>query len=310
MKKAIFCAGALMFGAVAFAQNTSTGTQTGSGNSAVVNQSGNNYSKVDQEFTSNTAFITQVGKNRSTVDQHGNVNPSSGNSNFARVDQDGQDQVSWMEQGGDRNRGIVEQDGTGNNSWLQQGNNAQAEDNRANIKQDGTSNRSRVLQRWDNNVADIDQLGAHNSVNLEQAAKPNQSRGNYSKIDQNGDHNKAISYQETRDAGLGTLSNREYVDQDDDYNFSRLNQRGENNLSRVTQSGNTSGIYAGTYSNEARVTQFGDMNRSFITQDDNAAGFAGAADNTATVNQSGLLGNVSTLNQHGNANSGVITQTN
>ena len=70
MKKAIFCAAALMLGTVALAQNNSTVTETGTGNTATVNQSGNNTSSVDQEFTNNKATVDQTGKNKSTVIQH------------------------------------------------------------------------------------------------------------------------------------------------------------------------------------------------------------------------------------------------
>jgi len=142
MKKVILSAAALMFGMVAFAQNTSDVAQTGIGNDATVDQVGQNESEIDQEFTDNIAIVDQTGDNKSTVNQEGVISPSSGNMNNAQVTQDGgtmNRQNSVVDQRGDENNAIVNQVGEGNDSAIGQGGlgvgNGYAENNDANVDQ-------------------------------------------------------------------------------------------------------------------------------------------------------------------------------
>lgn len=337
MKKAIFCAVALMFGATMFAQgptitrtaatsptiNDSDVNQTGWLNNATISQTEQNTSTVDQEFNRNEAMVTQVGNNWSDIDQSGEVGNlrSSGFQNEATVDQDGGRtafQVSDIDQQGDNNIVDVEQDGDDNYAKVQQGNNGNAEGNFAKVKQDGGTmsgdgNQVDVLQTYDNNYADIDQMGNNNDVLLRQVSGPNQTEGNYAVHRQDGNNNFIDSEQKTTQAApsglvINNYTNGEWVTQTGDDNGSKLRQEGEGNISIVDQQdGLINGAPHGPagVSNYADVSQTDQRNYSSITQ-----GLKGVtSDNTATVMQSGNGWNVSDITQMG-GNSATVTQTN
>ena len=325
MKKAIFCATALMFGALGFAQtspinNDSDVNQTGWLNQATINQTGQNTSSVDQEFNRNDAMVTQVGVNWSDIDQSGDVGNQrqSGYQNKATVEQHGGQnafQISDVDQEGDGNEAIVDQDGHDNNSSIRQGNNANAEDNWAKVIQNGGTaaldgNDAVVLQRYDNNYAHVEQIGTNNSVDLEQVSGPDQTEGNYADHYQNGDNNSIESLQETTQQTslqINGYTNGEWVEQTGDDNSSFLHQKGEGNVSIVGQYDGAlnAGNSPDGISNKAHVTQYDQLNYSNIQQ-----GMEGVtSDNTATVMQSGNGLNWSEITQMG-GNSASVTQTN
>ena len=329
MKKAIFCATALMFGAFGFAQtmptvNTSGVTQTGYLNDAQITQSGQNTSAVDQEFRENSAIVDQIGVNWSDIDQSGDVGnmKKSGLANSATVLQDGGNnafQISDIDQQGDGNEAIVDQYGEDNNSKIQQGNNGNAEDNYAKVYQtggtmSGDGNDADVLQRYDNNYADVYQNGNSNSVVLEQVSGPNQSEGNYAEHSQTGNRNSIVSLQETTQNApslqIGGYTNGEWVTQTGDDNGSNLHQQGEGNISIVNQLdgglSSASGFHGPSgVSNYADVTQTDQRNYSRIDQGKSFS----TSDNTVTVMQSGNGWNISDVTQMG-GNSASVTQTN
>ncbi len=112
MKKVILCAGALMFGAVAFAQS----------NSSLVGQSGNhNQSDVDQQGLSNLSFVAQSGDHNSAdVDQKAEYNEAfvvqrgSHNSAITGQNDDGLQgpaaNFSKQYQSGNHNEAVISQD--------------------------------------------------------------------------------------------------------------------------------------------------------------------------------------------------------
>jgi len=335
MKKAIFCAVALMFGATMFAQgptitrttttspaiNDSDVNQTGWLNDATITQTGQNISTVDQEFNRNEAMVTQVGNNWSDIDQSGDVGNQrqSGYQNKATVDQKGgyaAYQVSDIDQQGDNNMIDVDQDGEDNYAKVQQGNNGNAENNYAKVKQEGGTinkgNNADVLQTYDNNYADILQKGNGNDVLLRQVSGPDQSEGNYAIHSQEGDNNFIDSEQKTTQNApslqIAGYTNGEWVTQTGNDNGSKLRQEGEGNISIVDQQdGLINGAPHGPagVSNYADVSQTDQRNYSSITQ-----GLKGStSDNTATVTQSGNQWNVSNITQMG-GNSASVTQTN
>lgn len=317
MKNVMLSAAALMIGAVVFAQNTSNVTSTGSGNLTVVDQltaGGSNVSNVTQEFTDNTARVDQNGTNRSLVDQQGNVNggAASGQDNLAIIDQVGGSagaNRSSALQYGDGNYANADQDGSMNISSIQQGNlisGGGAEDNWARALQLGDANRVDILQQHDNNFGLADQTGDSNRAFMNQRSNPGSVGGSTSRMTQVGDDNFATSRQTTVvGAAVGSYSNTEIVMQNDDHNYSKLVQRGDDNLSRVNQSGSSAGVSA--WANRADVDQQNNLNTSRITQGAEAGVIT---NNLARVRQDGsVLNNTSNITQNG-ANTAIVTQNN
>ena len=268
MKKVILSAAALMFGAVAFAQTTTSGTEasvptgvapteavdnrtatTPEGNYGESIQNGNDHKvRVRQAGSDNSVYTNQSdgstsGGNKADVVQTGAVqqpnNPYSGQSNMAATVQVGGANEASTWQQGDRNmaaidQGLSDDSSTGNKASIQQGNANNAEDNQAAIAQDGTSNEANIFQTYDNNEAHIDQDGSDNKSSVRQIANPENSAGHYA------------------------------------YNI----QAGEENSSTIEQSGSAD--------NDAIAIQKGDRNQSYQVQSN--AGVAGEG-NQALVDQ-------------------------
>jgi hypothetical protein len=316
MKKAIFCAGALMFGAFGFAQNTSTATSTGTGNLVHVDQTtagGTNVSTISQEFTNNFADVDQVGTNRSLVDQQGANSAASGLGNKAIIDQNGGSSGknrSTALQYGDDNYANAMQDGSNHFSKIKQGNlPGGAEDNWARVDQfGGDGNHADIEQLHDNNWGLATQDGNTNKIVMRQRSNPGSVAGNYSQISQVGDNNRATSKQTTINptVSVPAFSNKEIVSQIGDWNKSKLVQEGDDNYSKVSQDDSNLGS-GSAWNNRADVEQLNNMNTSRITQDGVATV---TTNNYARVRQDGSIqNNTSTITQHG-ANTAYVNQNN
>ncbi|PHR14826.1 MAG: hypothetical protein COA40_01230 [Aequorivita sp.] len=226
MKKVIFCAVALMMGAVGLAQTTPVAPSAPANAQALTPmapapatanmshsiQNGNdNKVAVTQIGTSQGAYSDQdngsgLGFNQARILQTGNVSASSGVANMAEVYQRGTGNQSTQAQYGDYNESLVRQ-GSSNNSSLgnralaQQGNAAaqNGQGNQLQIDQDGNGNQARTQQRFDNNDALTDQDGDLHYADVWQRANPNGSDGHAAHIDQDGLGNDAW----VRQDGLG-----------------------------------------------------------------------------------------------------------
>lgn len=271
-------------------ENTSNVTQLGINNATVTQGSLGTYVNFSDVFQTGTnlATVDQLGANSSILTQTG--------ANWSIVDQDGGDgfwtgfdieQTSVIGQIGILNRAFVDQQGDGQSSNISQTNDVgDTKGSKAQIDQDGLSNTSDVVQIDD---------------------------ANYALIVQSGDHNVSDTDQETNDVAIPVHTSLflqgNLVHQTGSYNFSKVEQYGDNQRSDVIQEAFGGGVAADPYTNEANVLQNGEMNWSIIRQKD-AIGID--ANNTATVTETNLVsgpGNLSTANQFG-ANSVVVNQTN
>ena len=149
--------------------------------------------------------------------------------------------------------------------------------------------------------------GVANKANLMQSGTANQST-----TIQEGDENISITRQ-GRNGDDGSEGNRAMIQQgtgqNAEFNYAAIDQDGDNNQARTQQ----------TYDNsDAWTQQVGNDNKSVISQNAGPNGTDGhyamveqlGDENQSRVTQSGLGGrNVSTLNQFGNNNNAVQTQT-
>ena len=201
MKKAIFCAAALMFGAIGFAQNTSDVSQEGNDNDAGVTQSGSNTSMITQGVSgqkgySNFATVDQTGASTSEIEQYDGRDGENRNNeatvtqvgdghysmvkqldddNIAFVDQNrGIDNDSDVYQVGSSNYADVDQEGDENMSDIDQAGDAGAiePNNEAFVLQEGYKNSSTIIQDNTLNDANVHQLGDENTAVVEQANIP------------------------------------------------------------------------------------------------------------------------------------------
>jgi len=248
-------AAAMLVAVPAFAQSTSTVTQSGANGA--------------------TANVHQTGSNSSTVTQNtgagGPFDPLS-----ADVRQNGQGNNSTVLQtGAGASNAYVTQVGDSNNSYLEQ----QRVGDNANVSQRGYNGYSSVQQIGENaNAGDDGNVGV-----LQRASSLNAvsyivqgGRGNSASVDQGGDTNFSSIRQNT-----GQLA-----DHPDTTNSANATQLGSYNTSYIYQ-GETNGLSA---NNDANLTQTGDSNMSYITQNDdgNSADVTQASyGNTSTVTQSG-----------------------
>ncbi|SDE89589.1 hypothetical protein [Ulvibacter litoralis] len=295
MKHLFLCACTFLFSALSFSQssggeNVSNSTQTGTNNATVnqtalgtyVNfsdllQTGTNLATVNQ-YGANSSLITQTGSNWSTVNQNG------GDGHWTGFDIT---QTSDIVQNGVLNRAFIEQLGDGQSSIVSQDNDiGDTKGSKADIKQYGLNNTSDVVQIDD---------------------------ANYALVVQDGDHNVSDTDQQTYDVAVPVHASLflqgNLVNQTGSYNFSKVEQYGDNQRSDVTQEALGGGVAADPYTNEANVLQNGEMNWSIINQSDTVGV---DANNSASVTETNLVGgpgNLSTVNQFG-ANSINVNQTN
>ena len=218
MKKVIFCAVALMMGAVGLSQTTPVPPAAPTNAQALTPmapapptanmdhsiQNGNDQKvSVTQIGTSQGAYSDQdngtgLGFNQARILQTGNVQAASGVGNMAEVWQRGSANQSTQAQYGDYNESLIRQGMTntasaGNRALAQQGdaNAQQGENNQLQIDQDGNLNQARTQQRFDNNDALTDQDGDLHYADIWQRANPNGSDGHAAHIDQDGLSNDA-----------------------------------------------------------------------------------------------------------------------
>ena len=263
MKKAIFCAIALMVGGMTYAQvtdadgnvspvttpvpilggaaidaNTGLSIQNGDDQRVRVRQAGT-YQSV---YTNQDNGVTGTGGNQAAVRQTGSVTATSGVANAADVLQSGTTNSSWTRQEGDDNHAVTHQgqtDGTSTNNRakIRQGTGQQAEDNFAAITQNGVDNRAQTQQTYDNSDAWTQQTGLENKSMIVQDAGPNQTDGHYAMNQQEGERNESFISQQ----GNGAR------------NSARTLQRGNDNQAKQMQTatdgtggaGNDAGIQQG-----------------------------------------------------------------
>lgn len=286
---------------------SATNTQSGSGNTAVVDQTvrvGAN-SIIEQSGSLNFADVEQI-DNGSALSAHSSLIVQDGNQNIAFVIQnekgDSAGQLSEITQPGSGNYADVGQLGFADRSFV-----TQTSDSNSAIVMQGTSpvngigflqnQFSTVIQAEtgghiaivtqegsSTNNSYVDQQGATNTANVVQTGS-----GQDSYIIQTGTGNQATNLQ----GGLllfSSFGNIAYVEQVGDFNQSTIN------------------IGAFTDSNEARVTQSGDNGRSTVSQN-SLGGLSVGDQNEATVDQLlGSSGAVSLIDQFGSDNFAAVTQ--
>jgi len=336
MKKVIFCAVALMMGAVGLAQTTPdapaapTNAQAltpmapapASANMTESYQSGNdNKVAVRQIGTKQGAYTMQgdgtgTGNNQGIILQEGNVGPNSGVANMAELHQKGTKNQSRQSQFGDRNEALVNQGLTDtgserNRAEIQQGATGaqQGQKNKAQIDQDGDRNQARTQQRFDKNEALTNQDGDRNYADIGQNASPNNSAGHAAEVDQVGEDNDAWIRQEGNGA-RNEASALQYGD--DNYSWQEQDASasgGMGNNALVTQGD----IYVGNPMAAALYTDLDNVdnitNGAYNPGSDNAKAFQfqDGDDNIAVSAQFGD-GNYSEQDQDGDDNDALIVQ--
>lgn len=276
MKKLVFCASALLFTGIMFAQSgtINNGTLTTSKattavdadeiaplgvdvgqNSGLSVQNGNtNKVQVLQAGVNNSVYSQQAdglgtGDNRARIWQTGNVNGNTANSgerNNADVRQVGTMNQADIGQEGDLNEAVVQQGlkesslglSEGNKVRINHGISENGESNYAMAEQDGKDNSSKIIQVYDNNQARTVQEGDNNIMDVRQHAGPNQSAGHLAIGEQYGNDNSS----KIRQWG-------------DNQNEARTVQVGDNNKINQRQTSN-GGTGVG---NKAAVNQGGDI---------------------------------------------------
>ncbi|MAB57738.1 MAG: hypothetical protein CL524_09370 [Aequorivita sp.] len=340
MKKVIFCAVALMIGAVALgqtdpyapyapslAQGLVPGPAPAWANMSYSSQNGNNNKvSVFQIGTKQGAYTIQddgsgMGGNQGRIIQTGNVGPNSGMANMAELHQKGTTNQSTQYQYGDRNEALVNQgmgahagdDGSANNKALiQHGatNAQQGERNMAQVDQDGVGNQARTQQRVDRNEALTDQYGDNNYADIFQNAAPDGGKGHEAEIDQDGDNNDAWINQKKGTGGWNSATaiqvgggNFSYQEQESDA------ANGESNDALATQGD----IYIGNPMAAALYTTLDGIdditNGAYNPGSDNAKAFQFQLgdDNIVVSGQFGD-GNYSEQHQTGDDNDALIVQ--
>ncbi|HAV55202.1 MAG: curlin [Aequorivita sp.] len=336
MKKVIFCAVALMMGAVGLAQTTPVapgaptnaqsltpqGPAPASANMSHSIQNGNdNKVAISQVGTKQGAYTDQAdgtgsGGNQGRIRQEGNVGPNSGVANMAELYQRGTDNQSTQYQFGDKNEALVKQGNLlsgsdGNRALIQQGATGaqQGEKNKAEITQNGNDNQARTQQRYDKNEALTNQFGNGNYADIGQNAQPNGSMGHAAEIGQTGLDNDAWIRQE----GNGAR------------NEATALQLGDNNFSWQEQDASASGgmgnnayvaqgldvrpnpIAAGLYLDLLSVDVINNGSLNSLATNAKAFQFQDGDDNVAASLQFGD-GNYSEQHQDGDDNHALVVQ--
>lgn len=190
-----------------------------------------------------------------------------------------QNNTSTTTQNGDNNSADIEQTGSGNTSTL-----TQTKNNEFELVQDGDDNLSNFRQANNGgNKAFINQLGDRNKVTRGGGAL--QGSNNLAHIDQGGNDNTAIIYQDFKNNELN-------FDQDGNGNYAKANQDG------------------GVAGSILTVNQVGDNNRSDDGFQKNGFNSANTqitgSDNWTETHQNGDLNTVTIdINGSGNGNVGV-----
>lgn len=261
MKKVILCAGALMIGAIGFAQDiptaptqatqvaAKTGAAPGANTGEAIQNGVSHKVQVVQIGTENSSGSYQddgtgTGGNQAFVWQDGNVQPAaSGFLNLSEVRQSGTENESTTFQYGDENSALTRQGqnnsaSANNKAYIQQGAPVaqQAVGNWAEVVQDGSRNEALTHQTFDNNRALTTQLGLDNKSYIRQIASPNNSVGHAAEADQEGDKNSSYILQE----GNGARNNALAI------------QLGDNNVAEQKQFNTAS---TGGSENEATIAQ-------------------------------------------------------
>ncbi len=190
--------------------------------------------KARQEGEKNSIVGFQTGAgNMVSMSQMGDVNgnqANSGESNLIYSEQIGQNNDGRLEQQGDKNEILLIQDNdnsfaaggvVGNKADIQQGNNGNAEKNFAAVDQYGDANSAKLFQSWDNSDAFVVQSGVRNTVEINQYADPENSKGHEALVEQFGDDNQSLVNQNA-DGNKGR-------------NYARVFSAGNNNKSEQTQ---------------------------------------------------------------------------
>jgi len=295
---------------------------SGGGNIATVTQRGFGLGKNTDEESANFtgSFVSQTGNT-------GNVRVQQNEGTI--------DAVSRITQTGTNKRAeVIQESGTADSLVMQSGGAMKVEvyqegSSTSEIRQSGQFHTAGVRQEGDDNFSRIDQTGVNGDV-----GDPNEPNGAPIPTDiderlgvwQTGDQNRSevdqFGTNQFSDIRQNGFSNESYVTQNivaltvpgELGADASVNQQGDDNLSRITQSGRGDIAYvdqignlnhsiimqnAGGVGNEADVNQDGDDGRSRIEQS--------GTDNFARLNQDGLL-NQSFITQGGATNQAFVNQ--
>jgi len=285
---------------MAFAGNTATVDQDGTGNIGEIEQAGSD----------NTAYIDQTNavNNRAFIDQSGDDNEATINQTNASGTQ--QLHYGTIDQIGDGNEAILDQSmwygNVGHTGSIEQ----TGYDNFANLQMGGANNdRGTINQTGNDNIADIDQMrgasGTSNPAIVE--------------VNQTGDLNEVYMDQHS------STWTHAYIDQIGDENYVDLRQAqadhadiwqegDRNEIAGVT---NNDGLEfalserAYMHSSEFHGTQIGNDNTIGLYQRNNNLGTITQTgnDNEALLYQGGTGGHTSTIIQTGDQNTGHVKQT-
>ncbi len=264
---------ALTFGAagIASAQNSSTTTQFDNGNNAIV---------------------TQTGQNTSTVDQ-GVSGVGSGDDNRAVVQQKGTGNVSDIDQTGNNNEGRVYQGAiTGYPAGSSTGSSAKLVQTGNNNSDASLVGQGSIIAQGANGgtasgtvTADVLQSGNFGGVTVEQGTEGSVVDSDADVIQSGTGGNMATVYQ-------GVLGGGESTDDE-----ATITQTNASNTA-ATRQGFSGGISSNS---DATISQFGTGGNATTTQ--------AGDDNSATVTQNGT-GDVATVDQVGASHMTTLTQTN
>ncbi len=303
---------------------TSNVNQTGSDDFASVTQSdgpgGSNNADIDQLGGSGVQTATITQSNGSTGGSSATVGTPGGPTNNATILQD-------SVQGG--NEAVIDQDGDGNSAWAQQGPGAafnvfppfgggpttpgDITNSFSIIDQNGSSNMATTMQivgsnGGDNNLADILQSGTSNEAAIKQGTGAINSVWFIPNPASNDNNNTAFITQ----SGVGNFSD---VEQGGESGSASSTQGGNDNESTIVQSGGLSGL-----GNSANAVQSGDRNTSTIVQSSSdgdlpgvpagttAEVFQDGNDNNSMITQRPLGGHFADVSQVGDMLTSTITQ--
>lgn len=346
MKKVILSLVAACAMTTAFAQNSASLSQSGTGNSssttqignaqtAVISQNGTGNVNVNEQFSvyGQQVNVTQTGLTNSAFTfQNDNAGPSNlinitqngtgsgGNmatvnqSDFwtinalATVVQDGQGNMAEINQLSSLNDiASITQVGSGQVAEINQGNGGAPFSSQSNVA---------VIEQYSTfgpQYALINQLGVNNDAYVYQNADAGPN--NFGTINQTGDNNYALIDQ----SDFSTISTTGTITQMGNSNVAALYQRdggpftsgSEANISQMGDSNTARLQQTGGANNQADITQTGDFNM--------VQGISGSVamqigdNNTLTVTQSSFVGGpgqTANVQQMGSGNTGTITQSN
>ncbi len=315
----------VLFVCLSFAQNTSTLTQTGDLNHAVVDQTTNNTATISQTSGTglrygppvkyNEVYLTQIGTNTASITQDmvgQGFNDQYYFGNYAEIYQDGSGHdVSLLQ--------------LGNNKHTAGGHGTGTVTRGAYVTQTGTGQTAVIEQRGRGNQITVTQSVANNYAEHKILADE-RTNSTYGTIDQNGTGNSAIQtfnpdftpsighqyddYFTAIQQGDGNSATQTIHTEWGHNNEESIEQYGnDNNASQLQEASgaslNTASIVQDGNENVAKQEQFGSQNDASISS---TGSFNGTVADPILITQDGT-GNIGTIIQTGDYNAALISQT-